>query len=192
MNSPGTHGSAVDDARLLRRISRRDREAFSRFYDRYAFVLYATAMRVLNNADESSDVLQKVFVEVWDASSTYDGALGSPFNWVLTLTRRTAIDRLRAQRRRYAFFAEISGEKELDPGEIQSPPGNIFTAGQVAHARTALARIPYEQRQAIEMAFLGGMTQTEVAEELGQPPDIIAERIRRGMLKLRESLHGLP
>lgn len=181
----------MDDARLLRRIARRDREAFGQIYDRYAFVLYATAMRVLNNPEESSDLLQKVFIEVWDASSTYDGTFGSPFSWILALTRRTAIDRLGAQRRRYAFFAEITGEKESEPGEIQYPPGNVFTAGQVAHARAALSRIPYEQRQAIEMAFLGGMTQADVAEELGQPADIITDRIRRGMLKLRESLRGL-
>lgn len=191
MNFPSTHGAALDDARFLERIARREREAFSQFYDRYAPALYAMIMRVLNNPGEANDLLQQVFVEVWDHSAAYEPAVGTPLHWVLTLTRRKAIDRLHALRRRYEFFAEIGGEKEVGPHELPTLPGNVFTASQAAHARAALARIPYEQRQAIEMAFLGGMSQNEVAEALGQPPELISERIRCGMFKLRENLRGL-
>jgi len=191
MNTSGTPIAALDDASLLRRIARRDREAFSQLYDRYAGVLYSTAMRVLDNPDEASDVLQEVFVQIWDESSSYDPALGNPFNWALTLTRQRAIDRLRALQRRYAFFAEITGEQEVETHGMQTAPGQVFTQDQTARVRAAFLTIPYEQRQAIELLFLGGMTQEEIAETLRQPVGTITERIRRGMLRLREGLREL-
>jgi RNA polymerase sigma-70 factor (ECF subfamily) len=191
VNSPGTPGAALDDVRLLQRIARRDREAFSQLYDRYAGVLYSTVMRVLNNPDEANDLLQEVFVQVWDESTAYDPALGNPFNWALTMTRNKAIGRLRALRRQYAFFAEITGESEVETGDVSTTPGGVFTQGQAALVRAALATIPYEQRQAIEMAFLGGMSADQIAEALGQPIETITARIRRGMLRLREGLRQL-
>jgi RNA polymerase sigma-70 factor (ECF subfamily) len=188
VNSPGTPGAALDEVRLLQRIARRDREAFSQLYDRYSPLLYSTAMRVLKNADEASEVLQEIFVLIWDEASTCDPLLGRPFNWALTLTRNKAIGRLRAHRRRYAFFAEITGESEIEAGDVSTTLGGVFSQGQAALVRAALATIPYEQRQAIEMAFLGGMSQSEIAEALGQPLETVSARIRRGMLRLREGL----
>lgn len=188
MNSPGTPGAALDDASLLRRIARRDREALSRLYDRFAGVLYSTVMRVLNDPDEANDLVQEVFVQLWDESAVHDPALGNPFNWALTMARNKAIGRLRALRRHYAFFAEITGESEVEAGESSATLGGVFTQGQAALVRAALATIPYEQRQAIEMAFLGGMTQDEIAETLGQPLETVSARIRRGMLRLRDGL----
>ena len=191
MNSSGIPGAALHEASLLRRIARRDREAFSQLYDRLAGVLYSTALRVLNNSDEASDVLQQVFAQIWDESPGYDPTHGKPFNWALTMTRQHAIGRLRALQRRYAFFAEITGEKEIESGEIPAAPGGVFTPGQVATVRATLATLPYEQRQAIEMAFLGGMSPIEIAEALGQPLGTITARIRRGMFRLREGLRAL-
>jgi RNA polymerase sigma-70 factor, ECF subfamily len=186
VNSPGIPGPAQDEARLLQRIARRDREAFNQLYDRYADSLYSTAMRVLNNPNEAGNVLQSVFVQIWDDSPAYDPAFGSPFHWALKLTRQRAIERLGALRRPYVFFAEIAGEKEEEAVPLAS--GKAFTMNQTASARAALAALPYEQRQAIEMAFLGGMPQDEIAAALGQPVDIIAERIRRGMLRMRDGV----
>ena len=190
MNTPVTPASALDDERLLRRIARREREAFSQLYDRYAGVLYSTAMRVLNDSNEASAVVQAVFVEIWDNSAAYEPALGRPFHWALAMTRHRAIDRLRALRRRYAFFAEIT-EKEVE-SEIPTGRNKVSTEDQAGRVRDALATLPYEQRQAIELAYLGGMTADEIAETLGQPPGTLKARIRRGMLRLRESLRQHP
>ena len=190
MNPRKTPGAVLDDVRLLQRIARRDREALSRLYDRYAGVLYSTAMRVLNDPDEVNDLLIEVFVQIWDESSAYDPALGNPFNWALTMTRNKAIDRLRALRRQYAFFAEITGESEVEAGDSSTTPGGVFTQGQAALVRGALATIPYEQRQAIEMAFLGGMSPDQIAAALGQPLETITARIRRGTLRLRDGLRA--
>jgi RNA polymerase sigma-70 factor, ECF subfamily len=185
VNTPLT---PTDDAQLLQRIGQRDRQAFAQIYDRYSGLLYSTILRVLNNPDEAADVLQDVFVQIWDKAAGYDPALGKPFNWLLTLARNRAIDRLRSLRRRYDFIEEITLETE---SEAQSPapgPGEAFSQEQAAFIRRAVATLPMEQRQAIEMAFLGGMTQNEIAASLNQPLGTVKARIRRGMLKLRDIL----
>src|SRR5262249_7028448 len=120
-----------------------------------------------------------------------DPALGKPFHWALAITRRKAIERLHALQKRYSFFAEITGEAEAVGDEIAAAPGSLFTQKQAAHARAVLAALPYEQRQAIEMAFLGGMTPKEIDESLGQPPGTVMARVRRGMFRLREGLREM-
>ncbi|MEY2409539.1 MAG: hypothetical protein QOF48_2209, partial [Verrucomicrobiota bacterium] len=190
VNNPGSPATTSDDAQLLRRIARRDRAAVSQLYDRYSGVLYSTVLRILNNPAEAEDVLQDVFVQIWNKAPSYDSALGKPFNWAMTMTRNKAIDRLRSLRRHYLFIGEITVEGE-DSREAALRPDDVFDSDQVATVRSAVATLPLEQRQAIEMAFLGGMTQNEIADALRQPLGTVKARIRRGMLKLRDSLRHL-
>jgi RNA polymerase sigma-70 factor (ECF subfamily) len=180
-----------DDAQILERVSRRDRQAFSQFYDRYSGVLYSTVLRVLNNPDEAAEVLQEVFLQIWDKASTYDASLGKPFNWALTLARNKAIDRLRLLKRRYSFIEEITHEMEEQTQGFSVGQTEVVSQEEAALIRSAVATLPLEQRQAIEMAFLGGLTQIEIATALDQPLGTIKARIRRGMLKLRDSLRGI-
>lgn len=188
MNNPPT---TIDDAHLLHRIGQRDRQAFAQLYDRYAGVLYSTIFRVLNNPDETADVLQEVFLQIWDKAGAYDPALGRPFSWALTLARNKAIDRLRSLRRRYEFIEEITVETEEPDPRFAVGPGEVFSQDQATLIRSAVATLPLEQRQAIEMAFLGGLTQLEIASTLNQPLGTIKARIRRGMLKLRDLLRDI-
>jgi RNA polymerase sigma-70 factor (ECF subfamily) len=192
VNISGSTGTVPDDAQLIDRISRRDRAAFSDLYDRYAGVLYSTILRILNNTEEAEDVLQEVFLQIWDKAPIYDPGLGKPFNWAMTMARHKAIDRLRALRRRYVFIGEITMEAEEQSSEFRSgrAPAEVFGPDQTALVRSAVSTLPLEQRQAIEMAFLGGMTQNEIAETLRQPLGTIKARIRRGMLKLRQTLRA--
>lgn len=182
--------STMDDAQLLQRIAQRDRQAFSQLYDRYSGVLYSTTMRILNVPEEASDVLQDVFLQIWEKAGSYDPKLGKPFNWALTLTRNKAIDRLRALKRRYSFIEEVT--QELAGGHPRGAWNDEFVSSERASLiRAAVETLPLEQRQAIEMAFLGGMTQNEISEILKQPLGTIKARIRRGMLKLRDNLKEL-
>ena len=183
--------STIDDAQLLQRIAQQDRQAFSQLYDRYSGVLYSTTLRILNDHHEAADVLQDVFVQIWDKAGSYDPKLGKPFNWALTMTRNKAIDRLRALKRRYNFMEEVA-EESADAGPPRGGWNEEFmTSERAALIRAAVETLPLEQRQAIEMAFLGGMTQNEISETLQQPLGTIKARIRRGMLKLRDSLKEL-
>jgi RNA polymerase sigma-70 factor (ECF subfamily) len=175
-----------DDAELLRRVAMRDRVAFAQLYDRLSGVLYSTAIRILNDNREAEDVLQEVFLQIWEKAGSYDPSLGRPFSWVLTLTRNRAIDRLRSLRRRYEFIAEATETAVTTHLNRQQDAGEIYDRDQSQMIRRALEGLPLEQRQAIEMAFLGGMTQTEISDQLGQPLGTIKARIRRGVMRLRE------
>ena len=181
----------MDDAQLLQRIAQRDRQAFSQLYDRYAGVLYSTTIRILNDPEEASDVLQDVFLQIWEKAGSYDPHLGKPFNWALTLTRNKAIDRLRALKRRYSFIDEVTEEFAEEANPRRAWNEEFMTSDRAALIRAAVETLPLEQRQAIEMAFLGGMTQNEISKTLNQPLGTIKARIRRGMLKLRDSLKEL-
>jgi RNA polymerase sigma-70 factor (ECF subfamily) len=185
VNNPPT---TRDDARLLQRIGQRDRQAFAQFYDRYSGVLYSTIFRVLNSPDESAEVLQEVFLQIWDKAGSHDPAMDRPFNWALTLARNCTIDRLRSLRRHYSFIEEITHEMEEPNPRFAVGPDEVFNQEQATRIRSAVATLPLEQRQAIEMAFLGGLTQSEIASTLNQPPATIKARIRRGMFKLRDLL----
>lgn len=175
-----------DDAELLRRVAMRDRVAFAQLYDRLSGVLYSTAIRILNDTKEAEDVLQEVFLQIWEKAGSYDPSLGRPFSWALTLTRNRSIDRLRSLRRRYEFIAEATETAVTSHLNRQDDAGEIYDRDQSQMIRRALEGLPLEQRQAVEMAFLGGLTQTEISEQLGQPLGTIKARIRRGVMKLRE------
>ncbi len=177
-----------DDAALLRRIGQGDREAFAQFYERFSGLLFSVIVRILNDTNEAEDVAQEAFVQIWDRAHSYDPALGKPLSWVLTLARNKAIDRLRALQRRFRFVEEVADQTVEPPGGQQRE--SAFNRDQVALLRIAVSGLSAEQRQAIEMAFFGGMTQNEIAESLQQPLGTIKARIRRGMLKLRDSLEG--
>src|SRR5262245_58422212 len=182
--------SISEDAQLLRRIAQKDRHAFSQFYDRYADVLYSMAMRVLRDPEEAADVLQEVFVQIWDKSHTYNFDFGKPFSWAVTLTRNKAIDRLRSRRRQFVFLDDFAQETADPKPQIFTDPEAVDIAERARLVRSAMETLPLEQRQAIEMAFLGGMTQNEISAALAQPLGTIKARIRRGMLKLRDTLKG--
>jgi RNA polymerase sigma-70 factor (ECF subfamily) len=178
-----------DDSQLLQRIARQDREALAQLYDRYSGILYSLLQRALNHRPEAGDVLEDVFVEIWRRARAYDTALGKPFTWVLGVARRKAIERMRTLGQRYRFTAEIGPALAAsEAAGAHAQAGAVFSPEQVTLIRIAAEEIPLEQRQAIEMAFLGGLSQNEIADALGQPAGIVRARIRRGMLTLRDRL----
>lgn len=172
------HGNN-EDVSLLMRIGKQDRLALAALYDRYSDVLYSTALRILDNQSQAAEVLQEVFLQVWAKARAYSPEAARPFSWVLTLTRNLAIDRLRARNRPYSFVEGRAYPAVHDPGP---QPANSRLV------RSAVETLPLEQRQAIEMGFLGGMTQHEISESLRQPLGTIKARVRRGMLTLRQEL----
>jgi RNA polymerase sigma-70 factor, ECF subfamily len=176
-------------AQLLRRIAVQDRQALGEFYDQTAAPFFSTAFRILGDSHEAEEVVQDVFVQIWNRASTFDGALGTPFHWALGIVRNRSIDCLRARQRRSRLLQEMV---EQSPTEPDAPPDNQFALNEeeVTEVRQALKDLPLEQRQSIEMAFFAGMTHAEIASQLGQPLGTIKARIRRGMLKLRESLQA--
>jgi RNA polymerase sigma-70 factor (ECF subfamily) len=179
-----------DEGALLRRVGQGNREAFTELYDRLSGLVYSLAFRVLNDSKEAEDIIQDLFLQIWDKAGSYDPNLGKPISWILTLTRNKAIDRLRALHRRYRFLAEQPLDNPAAP-PVSADSSGVFDQDRAILLRSAVRNLPFEQRQAIEMAFFGGMTQNEISESLQQPLGTIKARIRRGMLKLRDTLERL-
>lgn len=178
------------DVELLSRMVQGDSAALGCFYDQHSGTLFALACRILGDSKEAEDVLQEVFLQIWDKAAAFNPAMGRPLTWALTLTRHKAIDRLRASQRRHArLVAETETDKVEDyPAPAASAPELARVSEQGELIRSALAGLPLQQRRAIELAFFEGLSQTEIATVLNEPLGTIKARIRRGMLKLRAEL----
>jgi RNA polymerase sigma-70 factor, ECF subfamily len=170
---------------LVRRMAAGDREAFGTFYDRYAPLVYPLIVRIVRDRSDAADVLQDVFWEAWQGATTYDPARGSPEAWMITRARARAIDRVRALRRRGETFAP-----PLDEGLAAAPAEAGGDAAERAEDRglvlSALGGLPPAQREAIELAYYAGLTQSEIAERLKQPLGTVKTRIRLGLERLRD------
>lgn len=178
------------DALLLTRVAEGSREAFARLYDRFSSPLYGAAMQILRDTAEAQDVVQDAFLTLWEKAATFESSRGSAFSWAVTLVRNRAIDRVRMRRRRSELLAE-SAPEDLGylAGALQAGGDENATLGDQARAvRAAVATLPPEQQRALELAFFGGLTQEEIARKLREPLGTVKARIRRGLMKLRDSL----
>ena len=176
--------SAVSDDALIDRIGKGDADALALLYDRHASRVLGLTTRILGDRDEAEDVLQEVFLQVWRSPRQYDAERGSAGTWLLVLVRSRAIDRLRSLRRRgHGRHVPIDGEP-LASGEDLERAAESSQEG--AAVRRALAELPDEQRRALELAYFGGYTQTEIAELTGAPLGTVKTRLRQGMMKLRD------
>jgi RNA polymerase sigma-70 factor (ECF subfamily) len=173
------------DPEVMRRVAAGDLSAFSELYDGLATPLFSFAVRMLRDPEEAEDLLQDVFVKIWNQAGSYDPQRGTPFAWAATLTRYKALDRMRARQRRERLH-DAAESNALDAGENARESGD--TRADAEALRNVFDRLPCEQREAIDLAYFGGLTQPEIAAKLRQPLGTVKARIRRGMLKLRDYL----
>lgn len=178
--------SPAEEIALIQKISRGDRASFAEFYDKYAGVIYSTALRVLNDPRDAEDVAQEVFVMIWDKAGMYDPSRGKPLTWAVTMTRNKAIDKLRSLQRRFRLRDELEEEAKTDDFTTnRAPLEDVESHERSQILRSAVLRLSKEQREVIEMAYFSGLTQNEIADRLQEPLGTVKARIRRGMLKLR-------
>ena len=177
------------DTELVQRMANGDTLAFAEFYDRYSTLLFSIAIRVLGDVHEAEEVLQDSARLVWEHAPIYNSAMGKPSSWAIVITRNKAIDRLRVLQRKSEAIAKITEEAVADYLTHSRRTATEAISNETgALLRNALASLPAEQRLAIELAFFGGLSQTEIAAQLGKPLGTIKARIRRGMLTMREVL----
>jgi RNA polymerase sigma-70 factor, ECF subfamily len=175
------------EAELLSRVAEGDEGAFAELYDRFSPGLYSMALRIVGGSQEAEDVLQEAFHQIWRRATTYEPGRSSAFTWAVMILRNKAIDRLRARRRLSRTLekaADLNYFSDIDDASAALPLRNE----KEARVRSALASIPEDQKQAIGMAFFGGLTHEEIAERLSEPLGTIKARIRRGLLRLRDRL----
>ena len=170
-------------AELIRGMATGDRDAFARFYDRYAPLVYPVILRIVRDAADAADVVQEVFWESWQSAAAYDPARGSPEAWLFTRARTRAIDRVRAVRRRGATF--VAPVDEAMAAAPQAPDAAAQAEDRSVVLR-ALERLPEPQREVIELAYYRGLTQTEIAARIQQPLGTVKTRLRLGLERLRE------
>ena len=178
---------------LLARITKRERAAFEQLYTRYSNILYATAMKFLKEDADAQDVVQDVFIQIWDKAKLYDPAKGKPLTWALTMTRNRSIDRIRAIQRRTRLRDDFEKETVADESAgIREALSGVDVSEKTQILRDAVARLSPEQRKVIYLAFFGGLTQSEIADRLGEPLGTVKARARRGLMKLKEHLGEKP
>ncbi len=179
------------DAQILQRIAAGDQSALGELYDRLSRPLFSVALHILHDAAAAEDVLHDVFVTVWEHAAGFETSRGHVFSWAMTLTRNRAIDRGRSHERRAEILA---GAFPSDPGydedsrTANDSANKRWLKAKAAAVRQAVAKLPADQRQALELAYFSGFTQRQIAEKTASPPGAIKARIRRALLKLRDVL----
>lgn len=189
-NSPASDAERnQEQVRLVAAMARGDKAAMATLYDQLSGPLYSLAYRMLADASEAQDLTQDIFLQLWRTAASYESGRGSVFSWAVTLIRNRAIDRLRMRQRRSEILSAAA--PDLQPAALggdADSAGSLWLSEKTAAVRTALAELAPDQKQAIELAFFGGLTQQEIATRLGEPLGTIKARIRRGLLKLKDRL----
>ena len=168
-------------------------EALERLYDRYSSLVFSVGVRVLNDRQLAEDVTQDVFLRLWRRPWSYDPTRGRFRSWLMSVTRNRAIDeRRRVVRRLRAEESDDEAAPRLPaPERFHDPQLEAELAEQRRAVRQAMTRLPPAQREVIELAYFGGLTQVEIAARTGEPLGTVKTRVRLGMKKLRGSLQEL-
>jgi RNA polymerase sigma-70 factor, ECF subfamily len=179
------------DPALVRRMTFGDEAALGELYDRWSGLVHSVVMRITRDPDDAAEVVEEAFWQAWRQADRFEAGRGGVGAWLTTIARSRALDRVRARGRIREETVEVmpepaaSGDPSLDP----SAAAEIDERRRLVLA--AVSRLPADQRQTVEMAYFGGLSQSEIAETLGQPLGTVKTRARLALQKLREALGTL-
>jgi RNA polymerase sigma-70 factor (ECF subfamily) len=177
------------DEELIRRMTRRDPEAVRALYARYGRMVYGVAAAIVGSGLEAEEVTQDVFLRAWDKADSYEPQKARVATWLARIARNRAIDVLRQTRSRAGKIQDVGDLLDFLPDPTAADPADSADIAWSRRViRAAVARLPEEQRRALSLAFLGGLTHQEIAERLGQPLGTVKTRIRDALHRLRDAL----
>jgi len=179
-------GPAPDLAEMLKLSGRGDREAFAQLYDATSSRVFGLAVRVVRDRAQAEEVSQEAFLEIWRTASRFDPERGSPLAWMLTIAHRKGVDRVRsaqASTRRDTTYHQQNHSIDHD-----ATADAVQSSLEAQRVRGALRSLTAVQREALELAYLGGYTHTEVARMLDLPVGTAKTRIRDGLIRLRDTM----
>jgi RNA polymerase sigma-70 factor (ECF subfamily) len=186
--------NSATQGNLLPAIAAGDTVAVADLYDRHGATLYALLVRILGERSDAQEVLQESFVQAWRRAADFDPSRGSEIAWLVSIARNRAIDRLRARNLRAVREDEAGREipNLLQPVDMGGGAEREAILGELRQRmRAALDELPEAQRTALELAYFQGLSQSEIAERLGEPLGTIKTRTQLAMKKLREKLKTL-
>lgn len=173
----------LSDEALLQAVARSDEPALGELYDRFGGTAYGVALRVVRDPALAEDAVQDAFLQVWRSADRFEIERAKASTWVLTFVHRRAVDLVRREQRRRTEPAE-SAPEPTHPGADE----DVAARSKRQIVQDALRHLPDEQRQAIELAYYGGLTQSELAERLDQPLGTIKSRMFTGLQRLQALL----
>jgi RNA polymerase sigma-70 factor (ECF subfamily) len=179
-----------DDTTLVRAVAEGDELALAELYRRHAAGVFAVAVRILRHGEQAEDVVQDLFVRLWDHPEQFDPTRGSLRSFLLLQARTRSLDVLRAEgARRRREHAD--GVADLVVDLTTDPETETLADAAVGEVRAAISVLTPTEREAIELAFFGGLTYREVAQVLGAPEGTVKSRIRLGLQRMRRTLSAL-
>jgi RNA polymerase sigma-70 factor (ECF subfamily) len=190
---PPLEPGAPSDFELMKAIQTGDADALAQLYDRYNGILKALILRVIHNEAEADDLLQVIFMEIWNQAKNFSAQKGKPLGWMVTLARRRAIDGLR-KKQAYARAEErLQNETEQQPDAWvhNATEEEIVLSDTRLLIRKVLSSLPPPQQQAIDLAFFRGMSQREIAAKTNTPLGTVKTRLELGLKKLYDGLKEL-
>ena len=181
------------DFELMAGIQREDPEALSKLYDRYNGIIKALILRVVHNEAEADDLLQEIFMELWNQAKNFSASKGKPLGWMVTLARRRAIDGLRKKQAYLRAGERLQHETEQQPDAWvhNATEEEITSSDTRALIRKVISSLPVAQQQAIELAFFRGMSQREIAAHTNTPLGTVKTRLELGLKKIYDGLKEL-
>ena len=173
----------LSDEALVALAARSEQSALAELYDRYGRTAYGLALRIVRDKALAEDAVQEAFLTIWRTASRFVPERGKASTWILTLVHRRAVDAVRREQRRRADSLERAAEPAVEGVEEDA-----WLRLQRERVQAALRNLPDAQREALELAYYGGFSQSELAERLGQPLGTIKSRMFGGLSRMRELL----
>ena len=183
--------STLDDVTLISLVTRSHSDALSELYDRYSRLVFSLALSLVGDRSTAEEITLDVFTRVWHRAVTYRPEQAKVSTWLTSITRYRAIDILRQQGAR--GMQSIVGWAEVAPAatpHVDGPEEAVELALQQQRVRSAMAKLPLDQKEALALAYFRGYTHREIAEALDEPLGTVKTRIRLAMQKLRQILQG--
>ena len=177
---------AGSDHQLIERLHRRDPMALADLYDRYGRVVFSLILRIVRDAGIAEDLVQETFLRVWNRAQGFDAEKGSIGPWLLAVARNRAIDYLRSAGGRERNALEF--EETEHPALYIDMERDILSSDKARRVRRAVENLPPNHRQVIELAYFEGLSQTEMAERMGQPLGTVKTWVRTALKNLRDEL----
>ncbi len=190
-------GAALELAALLSRTALGDRAAFKHLYDKTAAHLLAVILRITRQREVAEDLLQEVYVKVWQQAGSFDAQLSQPMTWLISVARNRAIDSLRRRQTQpqtvstHVLSGDDNEDRDLLGDFVSNEPGPhelLETAADARALRSCVGHLSAEQQQSVALAFYQGLSYSEVAEHLSQPLGTVKSWVRRGLLALKGCL----